>query len=60
MPEELPFDEGRAAYITRKTMDENPYDSDDWKNEEWLKGWSHEEETDSEQAWDWAENRFKS
>lgn len=57
---QLPFDQGREAYLTRKSPDENPYADDDWKSVEWFKGWSHAEECDSDYAWDWTENQFKS
>lgn len=48
MSERLPFDQGREAYLAHKTPDENPYGSDDLGYEEWLNGWSHEEDIDSE------------
>lgn len=54
----LPFDEGREAYMARKVPDTNPYSEDDFKHEEWLLGWSHEEECDSDDAWSWSEDKF--
>lgn len=57
--EYLPFDIGREAYIARMTPDLNPYKENDWRHEEWWKGWSHEEECDRDESWDWSANKFK-
>lgn len=56
----LPFDEGRQAYFSRIVPDNNPFEENDWKYEEWFKGWSYEEESDIDSVWDWSKSRFKS
>lgn len=56
--EKLPFDEGREAYMERKSPDSNPYAECDWKHDEWWLGWSHERECDTEDSWSWSEDKF--
>jgi len=55
----LPFDQGIEAYRARVHHDNNPYQQDDWRNEEWWKGWEHEQQADRNEAFDWHADAFR-
>lgn len=57
--DKLPFDEGREAFMQMKSTDSNPYEEGDWRHDEWYLGWSHEEECDTTDSWDWSTDSFK-
>lgn len=54
----LPYDIGAEAYRDRKLPEDNPYASDDWRHNEWWLGWSHSEESDQDESFDWATGKF--
>lgn len=56
--EQLPADEGRIAYEDRQTPEANPYPESNWKHNEWWLGWKMAEESDPEQLYDWAADKF--
>ncbi|WP_330544685.1 hypothetical protein V0242_25445 (plasmid) [Aeromonas hydrophila] len=52
-------DQGIEAYRARVHHDNNPYQQDDWRNEEWWKGWEHEQQSDRDDAFDWHADAFR-
>jgi len=56
---DLPFDLGTDAYLARKHWRLNPYAEGTWQHSEWYDGWSHGEQCDSSDSYDWSTEDFK-
>lgn len=56
---ELPFDEGAAAYRSGRDTDANPHPAGSWQHDEWRDGWQNENECDPDDSYDWIEMRFR-
>ena len=53
----LPADEGREAFHSGKTLDDNPYPGNTWQHEEWYFGWECEEQC-NDGLYDWKNDCF--
>ncbi len=61
MPEtkELPYDQGAKAFKDRIVLGRNPYNEDDWRHDEWNKGWLAESDITTDAEYDYAADQFK-
>lgn len=57
--EQLPYDEGAAAYKSKVSLTKNPYLESEVKNSEWDKRWMAECDMDDSDSYDWSANKFK-
>jgi hypothetical protein len=56
--EDIPFDQGGAAYEARKHWNTNPHAEGSWQHGEWYDGWCNAEQCDSDAAYDWSIDDF--
>lgn len=50
---ELPYDLGVLDYRSKTSISMNPYSQDDWRHEEWERGWMSEFDLDYSSTFDW-------
>jgi hypothetical protein len=57
--DELPFDQGTAAYDARKHWRENLYPEGTWQHDEWFDGWTFGQKAGANDSLDYATDQFK-